>query len=236
MSNKKLFHEIYSQKINKDKNYQEILKRIENTQTKKSILKKSLVPIASALVVSFLIILNLNNGEKISNLNNPLTNIYNESNISTSQQNETNDNSELQDLDIKIIDVDYEKLINNENYLFLKNIEIPNDLNTQTYQASYTKEYNNPDYTTLYNYSFRYENKNENRNIILSFSDTHQPLRDYLFSNKKQNKKINNTEIVLYQNENSYIIFFNYNNINFDIETNNITKEELNDLLTSIIK
>jgi len=236
MSNKKLFKEIYSDKINKDKNYQEILKLIEKTQTKKNILKKSLLPITSVLVVSFLIILNLNNGEKTSNLNTPLTDIYNESNVSTTNKNESNSNSYIQDIDIKIIDIDYEELINNDDYLFLKNIEIPNDLNIQTYHANYIKENNDADYTTLHNYSFRYQHPSENRNIIISFSNKYEPLRYYIYSSKKQTKKINNTEIIFYQNENSYIILFTYNNINFDIETNNITEEEITNLLTSIIK
>ena len=235
MSNKKIFKEIYWDKINKDKNYQEILKRIEKTQTKKNILKKSLVPITSTLVVSFLIIINLNNGEKTFNLNTPLTDIYNESNTSTSNKNESNSNSYIQDIDIKIIDIDYEKLINNDDYLFLKNIVIPNDLNTQRYQANYIEENNDTDYTTLHHYSFSYENDNENRNIIISFSDKYEPLRDYIYSNKKQTKKINNTEIIFYQNEKSYIILFTYNNINFDIATNNITEEEITNLITSII-
>ena len=237
MSNKKIFKEIYSNKINKDKNYQEILKRIEKTQNKNNILKKSLVPVTSILAISFLIILNLNIENKPFHKNTPLIDTYEDYNVTTSQKDESStNNSKVQDSDIKIINVESKKIVNQDKYSLLNNIKIPSDLNLKIYQAIYTKKTNEKEYNNLYNYSFKYQHPKENRNIIISFSDKYQPLRDYLYSNNKQVKTFNNTQIIYYQNKTSYIIIFTYNNINFDIETNNITKEELTNLLTSIIK
>ncbi len=48
--------------------------------------------------------------------------------------------------------------------------------------------------------------------------------------------KINNTNVKIMINGNNYIVIFSYNNINYDIETNGISKEEFINLLNSIIK
>lgn len=48
--------------------------------------------------------------------------------------------------------------------------------------------------------------------------------------------KINNTDVKIMVNGNNYIAIFSYNNINYDIETNGISKEEFINLLNSIIK
>lgn len=47
--------------------------------------------------------------------------------------------------------------------------------------------------------------------------------------------KINNTDVKIMVNGNNYIAIFSYNNINYDIETNGISKEEFINLLNSII-
>lgn len=47
--------------------------------------------------------------------------------------------------------------------------------------------------------------------------------------------KINNTDVKIMVNGNNYIAIFSYNNINYDIETNGISKEEFINLLNFII-
>lgn len=233
MSNKKIFKELYSKKINKDNNYQIILERIEKDNIKKSILKKTLIPITSILIFFTLIYINVNEKSNSSMINVTTSNQNSDYDM---YKNENASNEFTSDIDIQIIDTNYEEMLKLSNYNFLKNLHIPNDLDNQTYQEIYTKDNTTNDYTVLNNYNFKYQNINNDRQIILSFSDKYKPLRDYIFDDNGKTSKINHTEIIIYQNESSYIAIFNYNNINFDIETNNITQEELNKLLTSIIK
>ena len=47
---------------------------------------------------------------------------------------------------------------------------------------------------------------------------------------------INNLELKIFKYNELYFTKFNYKGINFDIETSNITEQELTDLLVSIIK
>ena len=60
-------------------------------------------------------------------------------------------------------------------------------------------------------------------------------MRDYYFKDGKASK-INGLELIVYQYENLYMTNFKYKNLNIDIETSNITEEELLALLQSIIK
>ena len=90
MSNKKIFNEIYSNKINKEKNWNEIINRIEKKHSKKNILKKSIIPICAPLVIILLISINLNNNDKISNINTPLYNTSKDYNTTQKDENINN--------------------------------------------------------------------------------------------------------------------------------------------------
>ena len=72
---------------------------------------------------------------------------------------------------------------------------------------------------------------------MIAFSDKYEPLRDYFFDDKGSKiSKINDIELKIYKYENSYMTSFTYNNINFDIETNDISEQEFINLILSIIK
>ena len=60
-------------------------------------------------------------------------------------------------------------------------------------------------------------------------------MRDYFFE-KGKTSRINGFNLIIYQYEKSYITRFTYDDLNIDIETNNITQDELIALLESIIK
>jgi len=75
MSNKKIFKNLYSNKINKDNNYNQILNKIHNQKTKSY--KQVLIPITSISLIIFLILININesnlkNSEYIENYNSNL--------------------------------------------------------------------------------------------------------------------------------------------------------------------
>jgi len=234
MSNKKVFKEIYNQRINKDNNFKMILDKIERSQRKINIIKKSLVPIGSVFVISILILINLDYNKNTLKSNNVEISKNNDYEIYINNTNEKN-NSYSSDLDIIRKDVNYEKLITSPEYTFLKDMKIPNELNIKTYKGVYTKDYENKknQYNILNNYEFIYTNND--KAITLSFSKNNKPLRDYYFNNGKKST-INNTEIIIYKEENTYITIFTYDNIKFDIETINLKEKELIDFLKSIIK
>lgn len=118
----------------------------------------------------------------------------------------------------------------------LANIKIPTDLDSKNYKAIYVKDENTGKYDKLYNYELSYTNtQNNQRSIMIAFSDTNKPLRDYYFEIKAKTSTIGNTELEIYQYENSYLVMFEHHNYKFDIETTGITENELVELLQSII-
>ena len=77
MSNKKIFKNLYSSKINKDNNYNQILNKIHNQKPRTKSYKQILIPITSISLIIFLILININesglkNSDYIDNYNNNL--------------------------------------------------------------------------------------------------------------------------------------------------------------------
>jgi len=226
-NNKKIFKELYSKKINKTNNYNQILNKINQINSKKNIYKKVFIPITSFSLVIFLIIININESsnkqlEQIKDYNNQI--YIDEYNNSNTNKNESYTTSSKPNINIE--NIKYEELLKEPNYSFISNLNIPANLNTKTYQK--IKENN-----IIKNYKITYQNND--RIIIISISNKYEFIRN----NNKDNEiniKINNHNLTIYQNEYTYTITFTYNNLSFDIETNNITYQELTNLLTSIIK
>ena len=93
MSNKKIFKNLYFEKINKDNNYNQIINKINNQQIKPKSYKQILIPITSISIIAFLILININESnlkktDYIENFNNTTTNENNNKNESyTSSDN-----------------------------------------------------------------------------------------------------------------------------------------------------
>lgn len=237
MSNKKLFKEMYSKKINKDKNLEEIISSINNNSNNS--FKWILVPVCFVLVISISIVIENNNltfnnhhnypNNEIHNninceINDNLTNsIEREERINVNQVNSFNEVS----LDAEVY---YEEISINEiskEYCFLNNIEFK-DYEITEFQKILDKNKH------LINYKL--ELLNPVKSIIISFSKDNEPVRDYYLLSENNDKSIiNNHEILIYQYEKKYIVEFINNNIYFDIETENIDKLQLIVLLNSII-
>ena len=98
------------------------------------------------------------------------------------------------------------------------------------------KDTNLKDEYRLHDYVFEYhtENGGEATIAICSFEE---PLRDYFFmcDNPKESE-INGVTVFIYGYQDSFMVQFSYKNINYDIGTNNITLEELEELLICIIE
>ena len=229
MSNKKIFKEIYSSKINKEQNYYKILKKIENQNQKNFSWKKTLIPVTGILLIIILIYINTDKK------NNTFEDTINNKDYNTYTSNtESQKNSFTNDIVIKKIEVEEKEI--KKIYSYLKKIIIPTDLKEKEYKGIYLKENNKNKISILNNYEIKYQNKENSRTIILSFSDKYIQLREYYFNDVEKKYNINNNEIIIYQNKHKYLTIFNYNNINFDIETNNINEEELLNLIKSIME
>lgn len=234
MSNKDVFKELYSKKMNKEKNYNEIVETIErDKKVMNKYLKWSFVPICLIAIISGVLIFN-NNKELKPNIYKP--NIESKDNVNIY----INDVSEMIHGALRI-DADV-KIINNICIPYFEeigNLVVPKDFdNNHNAYAIYVKpDRNSKEYNTLQSYVFNYSNTKNDRHIRVSFSKENKPIRDYHFSEEGSKiSRINNIELKLFKYNESYFTEFNYKGINFDIETSNITEQEITDLLLSIIK
>ena len=241
MSNKRLFKKIYSKKINKEDNYNTIIKCIEN-KNRKFIWKKVLVPVGCSLVVFGIILININqnkNSFKSSEQIKDIDDIYINNNLYTNTNNGNivtsfSSNDMIGD-DVKKIDIDYEILIKKIDYSFLKDILIPDDLNNREYKEVYIKNDDNSGYNFLQNYEVIYKDNND-RSIVMLISDKDESNKNESLEDNIKISKINDVEVVIYQDESLYKVNFIYNDKSFNIRTNSVSKEELVNLLSSIIK
>ena len=88
----------------------------------------------------------------------------------------------------------------------------------------------------LHDYVFEYQTESGGEAKI-AICSAEEPLRDYFIKcdNPKQSE-INGISVVIYGYQGTFMVEFSHENINYDIETSNITIEELEDLLVGIIE
>lgn len=233
MTNKEKLKRIIEQDINPKDYYNEIINKIEkgDKMKKKVMWKWAVVPVCLVIVIAGVIFLNYKNNNTLLK-NNPY---IDEKNNVILNINEINN-----DIGIAKMDADV-KIITNNNVNFkvpYKNgIDIPKDLDkTDMYIIYFRENKESKDYNILGNYEIIYSNNND-RSINVKYSKDYKPVRDYYFD-KDESKitTINNVELKIYKYNNTYFIEFNYNDYNFDIETLNISEQELSTLLVSILK
>lgn len=250
MSNKKIFKEMYSNKINKDKNFKEIIDNINNDELKKSY-KWVLAPLCFVLIICISVLIDNNNltfkdRNNNYNINCESNDKCNQNNTSFSGKDDEININKVQNLssDTSRWNATYETVDINElskEYDFIKNFDfIFEDLElSETNRIIFTankNEYLTEDCINLINYELVYSNKDNTKNIKISFSKYDKPIRDYYFSSENSKESIiNNHEFIIYQYEKLYMVEFIYNNINIDIETENINELQLKLLLGSIV-
>lgn len=251
MSKDKNLKRVFDEKFDINKMHEQILEKTK--EKKKYNMNKTLkycIPICLVVFICGLILIGKNDTKKF---------IVNESknDFDTIYINNINDMASL------MYDAEFKTLNNIDISKFdtLENLDIPKDINNSTYNAVYVKSVNrgeftensdnntydkqhndcstsssNNSYDKLNNYAFNYENSSNDRNILIAFSNTNKPLRDYRFEEIGKQSKINNIDLTIYKYENLYMTEFTYQNVNYDIETSNVSEEELINLLRSIIK
>ncbi len=234
-TNKERLKNAIEQDINPKDYYNEIIKRIkkeDKMKKEKNLWKWAFVPICLVAVIGCALFFN-NNKQLKPNIYKP--NIKTKDNINLY----INDVSNITQGDLKIdADIKITKIENISYFKEITNIKIPSDCENREAHEIYIKHDNDSkDYNILQSYVVNYSSTNNDRNIKLSFSKENKPVRDYYFSEKGSKiSKINNVELKIFKYNYLYFTEFNYNGINFDIETSNITEQELTDLLLSIIK
>ncbi len=136
------------------------------------------------------------------------------------------------DADVKIIEIDdLQKELD-----FIKNIKIPGNMKLDSSYTIYTREnfQNSGDYNVLHDYVLSYR-ESHLRNIKIRFSTLGAPLRDCYIESEEKISKLQGVDLIIGQYKDTYIVTFNYKGMYFNIETNNVTEDELIELLKSII-
>lgn len=235
MTNKKKIKNAIEQDINPNSYYNEIIRTIEKgakMKNKSNIWKWSFVPICLVVAISGILLIN-DNKELNPNIFKP--NIETKENFSIY----VNDVSKISQGVLRL-DADI-KITNIENISYFKEIDdikMPSDFDNQEAHEIYVKSNRESnEYNILQSYVINYSNTKNDRYISVSFSKENKPIRDYYFSEEgSKRSRINNIELKIFKYNELYFTEFNYKDINFDIETINITEQELTDLLLSIIK
>lgn len=86
-----------------------------------------------------------------------------------------------------------------------------------------------------HDYVFEYQNENDGEARIATCS-AEEPLRDcFVMCDNPKQSEINGISAVIYGYQGIFMVEFSHENINYDIETSNITLAELEELLTGIM-
>lgn len=119
--------------------------------------------------------------------------------------------------------------------MFIENLLIPEEYEFENSYTVYTRENREiAEYNKLHDYILNYK-KDDLNNIKIAFSKLESPIRDYYIQGGDKISKIGDVELKISQWEEMYIVTFEYKEIYFDIETTGITKEQLVNLLESLI-
>ncbi len=233
MPNKEKLNNSINNDFNKVNNYNKIIKKIEgvNMKDKKIVWKISLIPICLAIILGNILFINYKNDENKS--------LNSKTSYSDSKENIEIYINNIDKLGATLIDAD-EKVVNEEEnsiwISILSNIVIPEQLEKKESYMLYTRKDKESPYDILNSYVYNYYNEETLSSIRISFSNKNKPLRDYHFSEEgAKETTINNVKMKIFKYENIYFTEFNYKDYNFDIETTNITQDELINLLKSII-
>ena len=225
--------EIFDYKINKNKIHDSIL-TCDNVKVKTY---KYLVSSFTILIICGVLFI-LNNRKEDILIDNSFNDNKTDDEIIFNDLNIGNESKSSADIDGYTVNITMDELYS--EYPFVKEFNIPSDITSNRVFKYYSKDYTkgiNSEYNIFEGYEIIYYTQN-NRNIdIFILKNNKVRARCYNINLEDMNvSKINNTNVKIMVNDNNYIAIFSYNNINYDIETNGISKEEFINILNSIIK
>ena len=228
MNNKNRLKNVINEYFDKERNYNEIQNRLNNSNN----YMKYVLSMSCLIIVVIMVLLSRNNVQlkkeiNIDSNNEIKINDYNVTNSSISNYVNTN-NSNISNY--SNVNIPYFEVLNNLN--------LPNDFDIKYEGKARVKvlDKKDKDYGKINNYEFLFRNSKNSRNIIIGISDENEPISSININDNSSKSIINNVELIIYKYNNRYIVKFSYKDYNFIIETTDIDENELINLLKSIIK
>ncbi len=224
MFNRKDFKKIFDEKFDSQKMKEQILIKYENKNGNNIVKMLRYAVIVIVLIMTSVFVYNKNL-------------VFSNSGNSSNEDNSKILVNEISRTGVNKIDADIKIQSIEKSDSYLRDAWVPEDLNKFNGYSVYTRGIGKSEYDNLNCYVYYFSNENDERNIRVAFSDKGKPIRDYWFDSDNALKStINDNELVIYKYENIYFVEFNYNNVNYDIETNGVNIVELEMFLKSIIK
>ena len=230
MNNEDKLNKVITNDFDITNNYTSIRKKMERGNKMNKIFKYSLVPMAIVIAMTSVFLLN----KKSSTSNILDSNVKNNDVIIVNSIDNNFDNTKL-DIDGRSKDITTDDLY--KIYPLLKDIVVPNDYNINGLIKCYLFNDDTGKYDKLYGYNIINSGGNNKYIDILILIDTTKRLRCFsIDTDEMKSSIINGNSIKIMGEDKYYYAIFSYNNINFDIETNEISEEEFIQLIKSIVK
>lgn len=237
MTNKENMRKIIMKDFNKGKNYGHIIERIEENKMKK--FNKIAIPscLAMLILVCGIIVFNGNNKNLKNNNEAPTANKI----LINKLDNSNNSVSSIAGGIYDIAGGFYEQAIEEleKEYPFINDLFIFGEKTKNQRIGEYRFDEGKPQ-GFWQGYFVIYTDDTENKGVQIFFSKTMtmQPrdIGPVIVLDELKDSYISNTPVKIIEQGNSYIAFFDKNGIHFDIEINDISQEQLIDLIQTIIK
>lgn len=219
--NKNSFYQMFDDKFNKDKIYQEVLEK--HDKKKRNVIKCCFVPAVFLLgVVIFFATKDLFYEEDQNILEDKEDQIY---------VNEIVSEDDLSD-DISNLDV---KILNTDSSSFSVTpleVQVPSDLELDSIYFVYVKDQKSGEYTIIHDTIETY--KGDDRALNIAYSSLGKVLRDVDVPVGRMSV-IQDTNVMISSMDESFIIVFQYDGVNYDIESYHLTLDEVLMIVRSII-
>ena len=219
--NKNSFYQMFDDKFNKDKIYQEVLEKQE--KKKRNVLKYCFVPAVFLLgFVIFFVTKDLFYKEDENIVEDKEDQIY--VNEIVSEDDSTDD---ISNLDVVVLNT------NSSTFSVTpKEVQVPSDLKLDNIYLVYVKDQEG-EYTIIHDTIETY--RGEDRALNIAYSSLGEVLRDVDIPEGKMSF-IQDTNVMISSIDESFIIKFQYDGVNYDIESYHLTLDEVLMVVRSIIK
>lgn len=252
MDNKEKLNSAIEKDINKNKYYNNIKKRIDKKMNSKYVFGEwYLVPICLVVLIS-IVSLNIGNINKELKTNDNYIKINtlpssgkitgSDIDLSYGYNHGYQENGNVIDILGSAVDLNYAKLIKEQE--FLKNMKLPDEFIYHHFQRRYDHRDEFIGYYLYYeNYNIETDCDKDNfvyKTIEMHFSDTLNLNIDEQFKidfSKLKYSSINDTKVAVWQFDDKryYYILFEYNDLYFEMRTLRVSKEDLLNILSSLI-
>lgn len=222
--NKRNIQRVFDYQFNQDKMHQNIIDQIKIRQKKKRMIKYSFIPALFILVVSsFFITKNLFQNQ------NDYDVIEDKQDTITINEIDRGDSilDDVSNLDVQIIDSNHSTFD-----IMPIGAQVPSDLTLDTIALVYIKNQENGKYDILHDTVESFQGND--RGVNVSYSSLDEPMRDVDIP-KGTSSNINGIEVMISRDDETFIVQFQYQNFYYDVESYNLTLDEVLVIVKSII-